>query len=51
VLNDRYKIVEAIAMAGWRVYKALQAPLERVVALKIWAPATIATRTSTSASS
>jgi len=22
-------------MAGWRVYKALQAPLERVVALKI----------------
>jgi len=36
VLNDRYKVVEAIGHGGMgRVYKALQAPLERVVALKI----------------
>jgi len=36
VLNDRYKIVEAIGHGGWAAfYKALQAPLERVVALKI----------------
>ena len=36
VLNDRYKVVEAIGHGGMgRVYKALQAPLDRVVALKI----------------
>src|SRR5437762_5643970 len=36
VLNERYKVVEAIGHGGMgRGYKALQAPLDRVVALKI----------------
>src|SRR5437868_13920775 len=36
VLNDRYKIVEQIGQGGMgRVYRALQAPLDRVVAVKI----------------
>jgi serine/threonine protein kinase len=36
VINDRYKVVEQIGEGGMgRVYRALQAPLERVVALKV----------------
>src|SRR3954469_9575559 len=39
VLNGRFKIVEPLGVGGMgKVYRAIQAPLDRVVAVKILSP-------------
>src|SRR5262249_61084119 len=39
VLNDRFTLLEPIGVGGMgKVYKAIQAPLDRVVAVKILTP-------------